>query len=269
MGSSSPAIVLGGIRHTTANALLRAAVALGRLDGVARLSPPSLQRLLSLRCAVIPNGGGPDGMMALLRADREGEPELVAFADALCEPMATTAEQESITAAAEGLLPALLAAREAMRDGAGVPDASLAFSRQLWRDGTLGGPWLALPFADAGAPDAYGDPQTWLDAVSAAVARESEAAARGLERARERLNGDETKIRALGRAAHSALDLFRLLAERLIVSIGDVAPGLGQTVPTTGSAMARLERLGVAREVTGRARDRRFAYRALVNGMGP
>jgi len=33
--------------------------------------------------------------------------------------------------------------------------------------------------------------------------------------------------------------------------------------------MERLVAVGAAREVTGKARDRRFAYRALVNGVGP
>lgn len=261
---------------------MRSAVAVGRLDGVAGRVTSGLQRLLQLRCAVLPFGRGPDGMIAILRADREGDAELVAFDESLGGDVATSsaatnssgdarpaAAAAAVTDAPSGLLGALLAARERMRDGVPVRDASLAFSRQLWGDGVLGGAWLALPFDDARAPDAYGDVQEWLDATCAAVEREASATVRGLARARERLTGDEAKVRALGRAAYSALDLFHLLEERLIVSIAEASVQLGQTVPTAGAAMKRLVAVGAAREVTGRARDRRFAYRALVNGMAP
>lgn len=200
-------------------------------------------------------------MIAILRADREGDGELVAFDETL----------GGVTApgAPAGLPGALLAARERMRDGALAREASLAFTRQLWADGVLGGPWLSLPFDDASAPDSFGDVQGWLDATCAAMDREASAALHGLARARERVAGDEAKVRALGRAAYSALELFHLLADRLIVSIAEASVALGQTVPTAGAAMERLVRVGAAREVTGRARDRRFAYRALVNGMAP
>ncbi len=252
---------LDGLPYSTGSALAQSAVALGRLDGVAGIATPGLRRLLQLRCAVIPFGRGPDGMIAILRADREGDGDLVTFDQTLGE----------VTAAGTpvGLLGALLAARERMRDGAPVRDASLGFTRQLWADGILGGPWLALPFDDTTAADPFGDASAWLDAACAAVEREASAALHGLARARERLAGDEAKVRALGRAAYSALDLFHLLADRLIVSIAEASVALEQTVPTAGAAMQRLVAVGAAREVTGRSRDRRFAYRALVNGMAP
>lgn len=275
---------IAAVRPSTSNILARSAVAVGRLDGVAGLATSGLQRLLQLRCAVLPFGRGPDGMIAILRADREGDAELVLFDESLGGAIAAgstatsssgdalpagAAAASAVTGASPGLLGALLAARERLRDGVPARDASLAFSRQLWGDGVLGGPWLALPFDDASAPEAYGDVQGWLEATCAAVEREASATVRGLERARARLAGDEAKVRALGRAAYSALDLFHLLAERLIVSIAEASAQLGQTVPTAGAAMERLVAAGAAREVTGRARDRRFAYRALVNGMAP
>ncbi|MBI3569222.1 MAG: hypothetical protein HY084_13570 [Gemmatimonadetes bacterium] len=202
-------------------------------------------------------------MIAILRADREGEPEVVAFDEALRLPNLESADD------APGLLAALLGAREQLRDGDTVRDASLALTRALWRSGVLGGPWLSLPYTDATAPDPFGDVDAWLDVTCAAMAREAAAAVQGLGRSRERVASDEAKILRLGRAAYSAVDLLHLLTSRLIVSIGEAADALGQTVPTAGAAMARLEQLGVAREVTGRAKGRRFAYRALVNGMAP
>ena len=60
-----------------------AASAVGRLDASARLAPAGFARLLTVRCAATPFRASHDRMIALLRPDGEGEPELRAFAEAL------------------------------------------------------------------------------------------------------------------------------------------------------------------------------------------
>ncbi len=73
----------------------------------------------------------------------------------------------------------------------------------------------------------------------------------------------------MGRAAYSALRVLALLAERLVFSVPDVARALRLTAPTANAAISRLEAMGIAREVTGRERSRRFVYVALLDALAP
>ena len=50
-----------------------AAITIGRLDASACLATPGLRALLVLRCAALPLRAGREGMIALLRSDREGQ----------------------------------------------------------------------------------------------------------------------------------------------------------------------------------------------------
>ena len=72
---------------------------------------------------------------------------------------------------------------------------------------------------------------------------------------------DQQRVLGLGRAAGSALRVYELLKQRIIVSAPKAARELGLTWPTVNSALQRLEQLGIVREATGRARDRLYVYR--------
>lgn len=233
---------------------------------------------------MVPFGAGPDGMIALLRGDREGEAALCEHFDNLLASNGAPLEFAVADGLALAQLALVAAAREDVSDsavagtgtgtgtgtGIGAVAAALECTTSLWRGGALGGPWLTLPINDGLHRIALlGAPEAWHAASALALEHEAVAVLNGLTRARERLAADETKVAALGRASYSALDLFHLLADRLMLTIGEAADALGQTIPTAGAAMARLEQLGVAREVTGRARSRAFAYRALINGVAP
>jgi hypothetical protein len=153
--------------------------------------------------------------------------------------------------------------------------AALAVSLVLIVGGAITDSWLALPIADdrtlAAGPlegDAGWDP--WLHAAFGALAREARAAQRGISAAHQRAEADEVRVReALGRAAYSALDMLALLRSDVVLTVQDAARSLAQTPPTAGAAMARLEELGIAREVTGRARSRVFVYEGLVEALAP
>ncbi len=75
---------------------------------------------------------------------------------------------------------------------------------------------------------------------------------------------DQEHVARLGRAAGSALRVYDLLRRFVVISIPHAAEALGLTWPTVNSAIERLESLGIAREVTGRARDRLYTYEAQL-----
>jgi len=141
--------------------------------------------------------------------------------------------------------------------------ACLAVTLVLCVGGATTDGWLTLPPSTV-----TGDAP--LRDIFAALAREARAAERGLATARERMDADWERVRvSFGRAAYSALDVLLLLQEKIVVTVPDTARALGLTAPTAGAAVGRLVELGIAREITGKARSRAFAYDAIVRALGP
>jgi len=151
---------------------------------------------------------------------------------------------------------------------AGQHLAALAVPLLLCVGGATTDAWITLPLATAAAADAPTMPT--LRDLFATLAREARAAERGLVAARELCAADEIRLRdALGRAAYSALDVLALLRQEIVITVPEAARTLGLTPPTAGAAVARLVELGIAREVTGKARSRAFAYEGIVHALRP
>jgi hypothetical protein len=139
--------------------------------------------------------------------------------------------------------------------------APLAVTLTLCVGGAITDAWLTLPAA-AGSQS--------LGGILTALAREARAAERGLAAARELGETDEQRVRdSLGRAAYSALDVLALLRGRIVITVPETARALGLTPPTAGAAVARLVELGIAHEITGKARSRAFAYEGIVKAVEP
>ena len=80
---------------------------------------------------------------------------------------------------------------------------------------------------------------------------------------------DRSRIEAAtGRRAGSALRVHEALKARPLRSITDLAATTGLSVPAASAAVDALVELGVAREFTGRRRDRLFAYDRYVAILG-
>ena len=83
---------------------------------------------------------------------------------------------------------------------------------------------------------------------------------------------DRIKVESLGRAAPSAIKVYEMLKQRILVSPTKAAHVLELTWPTTIAALKRMEELGITTEVTGKKRDRLFVYsnqlRILDEGLG-
>jgi hypothetical protein len=302
-----------------------AATAIGRLDAAARLASSGERELLVLRCVATPVGATAKGMIALARADGEGDPSLLAYAKAVRDGAAKArggvlptvallhellrlpqpqsqpeprAQQPPTTSTLDELLrdthertppvlKAALAARalrnapsarpnEPISTAAAARLAGLAVTLVLCVGGAITDAWLTLPPSPDGplgsprAARAAEDPAEWLGATFATLAREARAAERGLALTRDLAAADQLRVRdTLGRAAYSALDVLALLRDALVITVPQAARELSLTPPTAGAAVARLVELGIAREITGKARSRAFAYEGLVLALEP
>jgi Fic family protein len=71
---------------------------------------------------------------------------------------------------------------------------------------------------------------------------------------------DRERIQSLGRAASSALRVHEYMQKKPLAGIGAAADALKLSIPTVTVALNHLVRLGIAKEATGKRRDRLFAY---------
>ena len=110
-----------------------------------------------------------------------------------------------------------------------------------------------------------GDWEAWLTFFLEGVADTSEKATDTAKRILEQSNRDRTKVAGLGRAAGSALRLHELLRRRPLLAVPAAVKELGLSAPTVGSSFEHLVRLGIVREITGKRRDRLFAYTDYLN----
>ena len=109
-----------------------------------------------------------------------------------------------------------------------------------------------------------GDWEEWLLFFLEGVAQTAERAASTAGQLLDLFDEDVSRIQQQGRTASSALRVHRALQERPIVSLQEAGSraGLASTATTTG--MRVMEGLGIVREITGRERDRRYAYQQYI-----
>ena len=144
----------------------------------------------------------------------------------------------------------------------------------LHHDGVLSRPLLYLSLYFKRHRDEYyrlldrvrneGDWESWVDFFLEGV---RDTAANAVDTARRLValfQKDEQRIQALGRAASSGLRVFQVFKERPILTVRSVEKRTGLSFPAASSSVRRLERLGIVREITGRRRDRVYAYDEYV-----
>jgi len=114
--------------------------------------------------------------------------------------------------------------------------------------------------------------EEWLAFYLAGVEEVAKESAETAARTVKLFAADRRRLGELGRGSVSALSLHDLLQKRCLMSLATARRELGLSLPTVTQAMARLRRLGVVREVSGRRRRQVFSYHAywelISKGLG-
>jgi Fic family protein len=112
-----------------------------------------------------------------------------------------------------------------------------------------------------------GDWEAWLDFFAEAVIVTATQAVETAQQLLELSERDRDRIRGLGRAAASTLQVHRALMEHPIATSGSLVAKTGISPATVNKALGHLEQLGIVRELTARKRNRLFSYVGYVEIM--
>lgn len=110
-----------------------------------------------------------------------------------------------------------------------------------------------------------GNWEAWVEFFLTGVTETAEGAVATARRLLALVQDDHKRIQQGGRAAGSALRVQRHLSSRPLTTIREASEKSGLSFRAAGCAMDLLTRLGIAREVTGRQRDRIFAYQRYLD----
>lgn len=105
-----------------------------------------------------------------------------------------------------------------------------------------------------------GDWEGWLEFFLEGVGVTAEGAVSAAQRLSALFKTDRERVVPTGRRAGSALRVFDALRARPVSSVQQPTQLSGLTFPTASSAVDVLVSLGIAREMTGRRRNRIFIY---------
>jgi Fic family protein len=105
-----------------------------------------------------------------------------------------------------------------------------------------------------------GDWEAWLAFFLEGVQRTAEGAVSTAQRLGEMFRADRARIEVRGRRAGSALRVHEAIKARPISSMAEVCRTTGLSFPAASSAMDLLVEMRIARELTGKRRNRLFVY---------
>ena len=110
-----------------------------------------------------------------------------------------------------------------------------------------------------------GDWESWLEFFLEGVRETAEEAVTTAQRLTELFRADRERIVPAGRRAGSVLRVHDAMKERPIISLPEVVRETRLTPPTAGTSMDWLVKLGIAKEITGKRRNRVFVYRRYLD----
>ena len=105
-----------------------------------------------------------------------------------------------------------------------------------------------------------GDWEAWVEFFLTGVRVTADGAVSTAQRLAEMFRSDRQKVEATGRRAGSGLRVHEALKTRPVLSLPAMRDTTGLSFPAVASAMDLLVELGIARELTGKRRNRLFVY---------
>ena len=112
-----------------------------------------------------------------------------------------------------------------------------------------------------------GDWEAWLDFFAEAVIVTATQAVETAQQLHDLSNRDRDKIRGLGRASASVLQVHRALMEHPIATSSSLVEKTGITPATVNKSLSHLEQLGIVKELTAQKRNRLFSYAGYIEIM--
>ena len=112
-----------------------------------------------------------------------------------------------------------------------------------------------------------GDWEGWLDYFLDGVATIADEAVSSARELFGLVANDRSRVLEHAQASVGALRLFELLPRRPIVTVAYAIKQLGVSKPTAGRAVQALEKAGILVEITGKKRDRAWAYQSYLDRL--
>lgn len=112
-----------------------------------------------------------------------------------------------------------------------------------------------------------GDFERWLDFFATAIRVSAEQATTTGLRISAVFREDRNRVREMGRQAPTILLIQEALQAKPLATIATLTQSTGFTTPTVTQALGELQKLGIVRETTGRARGRIFAYVRYLDAL--
>jgi len=110
-----------------------------------------------------------------------------------------------------------------------------------------------------------GDWEAWLDFFLDGVTETAGSAVDTAHRLLALFDEDAARVQRLGRAAANVLRIFDALRSRPLGTLNDLTARTGVSHATAERAVSSLQNLGIVAEITGRKRDRVYAYRQYLD----
>jgi Fic family protein len=113
-----------------------------------------------------------------------------------------------------------------------------------------------------------GDWESWILFFLEGIASTADSAVAAARRLAALFDEDRKKVQKGGRRAGSALHVHDVFKIRPIITLKEAAHRADLSFPATGTAMDLLVEGGIAREITGKRRNRAFVYDRYLAILG-
>lgn len=113
-----------------------------------------------------------------------------------------------------------------------------------------------------------GDWEAWIDFFLQGVAETAEQATQAAQRIFQLSNTDRHRAGTLTNGALSAVRLHQWMLTRPIFTISEAASELDLTFPTISKSVHKLEKIGIIKETSGKARGKVWVYHELLQILG-